>query len=33
VPFNGKIDEIRVWNKLLPESDIQAIYNLGVAHR
>jgi hypothetical protein len=33
VPFNGKIDEIRVWNKLLPESDIKAIYDLGVAHR
>jgi hypothetical protein len=33
VPFNGKIDEIRVWNKLLPESDITALYDLGKAHR
>jgi hypothetical protein len=33
VPFNGKIDEIRVWNKLLPESDIKALYDLGIAHR
>jgi hypothetical protein len=33
VPFNGKIDEIRIWNKLLPESDISALYELGNAHR
>jgi hypothetical protein len=33
VPFNGKIDEIRVWNKLLPESDIVALYQLGKAGR
>ena len=33
VPFNGKIDEIRVYNKLLPESDIIALYQLGKANR
>ena len=33
VPFNGKIDEIRVWNKLLPESDIVALYQLGKQNR
>jgi len=33
VPFNGKIDEIRVWNKLLPETDITSLYELGKAHR
>ena len=33
VPFNGKIDEVRVWNKLLPESDIVALYQLGKAGR
>jgi hypothetical protein len=33
VPFNGKLDEIRVWNKLLPESDIVALYQLGKAGR
>ena len=33
VPFNGRIDEIRVWNKLLPESDIVALYQLGKAGR
>lgn len=32
-PFNGKIDEIRVWSKLLAEADITAVYNLGVAGR
>jgi hypothetical protein len=29
VPFNGKIDEVRVWNKLLPPSDIIALFKLG----
>jgi len=33
VPFNGKIDEIRAWNKLLPETDITSLYELGKAHR
>ena len=33
VPFKGKIDEIRVWNKLLPESDIVALYQLGKQNR
>ncbi len=33
VPFNGKIDEIRIWNKLLPVSDIVALYQLGKAGR
>jgi hypothetical protein len=33
VPFNGKIDEIRVWNKVLPLSDIIALYQLGKAGR
>ena len=33
VPFNGKIDEVRVWDKLLPEADIIALYKLGKAGR
>lgn len=33
VPFNGKIDEIRIWDKLLPEADIIALYKLGKAGR
>lgn len=32
-PFIGKIDEIRLWNKLLPESDITALFQLGQAGR
>ncbi len=32
-PFTGKIDEIRVYNKLLTESEINALYNLGKAGR
>jgi len=33
VPFNGKIDEIRVFNKLLTEAEIIALYQLGKAGR
>ena len=33
VPFTGKIDEIRVWNKLLTGAEITAIYQLGKAGR
>ncbi len=33
VPFNGKLDEIRVWDKLLPDADIAALYKLGKAGR
>ncbi len=33
VPFNGRIDEVRVYNKLLPLSDIIALYQLGKANR
>ena len=33
VPFNGKLDEIRVWDKLLPDADITALFKLGKAGR
>ncbi|MEO6683479.1 MAG: LamG-like jellyroll fold domain-containing protein [Ginsengibacter sp.] len=33
MPFTGKIDEIRVWNKTLTEAEIIAIYKLGKAGR
>jgi hypothetical protein len=33
VPFNGKIDEIRVWTKLLTTDEISALYHLGQAGR
>ena len=33
VPFTGKIDELRVWNKNLSEAEITAIYDLGQAGR
>lgn len=32
-PFTGKIDEIRVYNKLLTEAEIAALWNLGKAGR
>lgn len=32
-PFTGRIDEIRVYNKLLSESEIIALYQLGKAGR
>ena len=32
-PFKGKIDEIRVFNKLLTEAEITALYQLGKAGR
>jgi hypothetical protein len=32
-PFVGKIDEIRVWNKLLTDAEIIALYQLGKAGR
>ncbi len=32
-PFVGKIDEIRVWNKLLTNAEIVALYQLGKAGR
>ena len=32
-PFVGKIDEIRVWNKLLTTSEISALFQLGKAGR
>ena len=32
-PFTGKIDEIRVWNKLLSDAEIAALYQLGKAGR
>jgi Concanavalin A-like lectin/glucanases superfamily len=32
-PFTGKIDEIRIWNKLLTRDEITAIYQLGKAGR
>jgi hypothetical protein len=32
-PFTGKIDEIRVWNKLLTQAEINALYQLGKAGR
>lgn len=32
-PFTGKIDEIRVWNKLLTNAEIVALYQLGKAGR
>lgn len=32
-PFTGKIDEVRVWNKLLTEAEIIALYQLGKAGR
>jgi hypothetical protein len=31
VPFNGKIDEIRVYKSALGAADIKALYLLGVA--
>jgi Concanavalin A-like lectin/glucanases superfamily len=31
--FTGKIDEVRMFNKLLTESEISALYNLGKAGR
>ncbi|TAL46776.1 MAG: hypothetical protein EPN92_05560, partial [Chitinophagaceae bacterium] len=31
--FTGKIDEIRVWNKLLTTDEISALYHLGKAGR
>jgi hypothetical protein len=33
VPFNGKMDEIRVWKKALTPAEISAIYQLGKAGR
>ncbi len=33
LPFKGKIDEIRVYNKLLSAAEIKALYDLGVAGR
>jgi hypothetical protein len=33
VPFNGKIDEIRVYNKLLTQTEISALFQLGKANR
>ena len=33
MPFTGKIDELRVWNKTLSEAEIIAIYKLGKAGR
>ena len=32
-PFTGKIDEIRVYNKLLSQAEIAALYKLGLAGR
>ena len=32
-PFTGKIDEIRVYNKLLSQAEINALYQLGKAGR
>jgi len=32
-PFTGKIDEIRLYNKLLTGDEIKALYNLGLAGR
>jgi len=32
-PFTGKIDEIRVYNKLLTQAEIAALYRLGLAGR
>jgi|SRR5687767_10312926 len=31
--FTGKIDEVRVWNKLLTEAEITALHQLGLAGR
>ena len=33
LPFKGSIDDIRVWNKLLTQAEITALYKLGVAGR
>lgn len=33
VPFNGRIDEIRVWKKALTPAEIQGLYLLGKAGR
>jgi hypothetical protein len=32
-PFTGVIDDIRVWNKLLTQAEISALYRLGLAGR
>ena len=32
-PMNGQLDEIRLYNKALPEGDISALYNLELAGR
>jgi len=32
-PFTGKVDEVRLYNKLLTGDEIKALYNLGLAGR